>query len=360
MRKIIIVLLLAAFMMNMLWGCQKPSDFDDMDTESTDERFIYSSRMYGILIRYDIIDKKAVIACPDPLCKHRKDCPVTNIYTSYVSKDYIMYGKLEDGLLSGKTIYCYDLKNGTIVKVLECPRYQDITFIQDAAYFSASHVTYNADGSSQGEVWDVYRYNLSSHELIKLNDEDLVSEVCVENYTKDQIVWFDFHKMTGFDYFSTDYDFHNIAPANRNLKIENYDYEISSYYGEDGALLYGISRMESSTGVSEEVLKGVASYRLDNIDDPRGIVYNTYQNDDGRTIFYKQLSDLTVKELCRIPDDYSLSGDEIYPNIGTTLYAGGYIGIYVLSKDAEHSEYHSGNTMLFVNIKTGDTFVLAP
>ena len=96
------------------------------------------------------------------------------------------------------------------------------------------------------------------------------------------------------------------------------------------------------------------------MDDPKGVVYNTYENDDGRTIYYKSLSDLSVKELCRIPDEYALTSDLVYPNIGTTLYAGGYIGIYASQKDADHSEAHNGNTMLFVNIDTGDTFVLTP
>ena len=105
--------------MSILCSCNQSSDLD-MNFANPEERFIYSYRNYGTLIRYDIIDKKATIACPDPLCEHGKDCPVTNIFTAYVSKDYIMYGKLENGLLGGYTIYCYDLINGIVSKILEC------------------------------------------------------------------------------------------------------------------------------------------------------------------------------------------------------------------------------------------------
>ena len=352
-------ILLIFLIICMLAGCTK-APAPELEMEPTEERFVYSYRDYGTLIRYDIIDKKATIACPDPLCEHGKDCPVTNIFTAYVSKDYIMYGKLENGLLGGYTIYCYDLTNGVVSKVLECPRYQDIVFIKDAAYFSASRVEYNADGSPDGEVWDVYRYTMASQDLAKLNTESLVSEVSVNRYTDDQIVWWDIHEFSGSSYFSTDYDFQNLTPANGDSIIGDYTYHFAYHYGEDGSLKHDITRTVMSTGTTENVVTGGASYRLDNIDNPKGVVYNTYENDDGRTIYYKSLSDLNEKVLCRIPDEYALSGDEVYPNAGTALYAGGYIGIYVYPKDADHSEYHSGDTMLFVHIDTGDMFVLSP
>ena len=359
MKKKILFIILLSFIMSILCSCNQSSDLD-MNFANPEERFIYSYRNYGTLIRYDIIDKKATIACPDPLCEHGKDCPVTNIFTAYVSKDYIMYGKLENGLLGGYTIYCYDLTNGVVSKVLECPRYQDIVFIKDAAYFSASRVEYNEDGSPDGEVWDVYRYTMASQDLAKLNAESLVSEVLVDHYSEDQIVWWDIHEFSGSSYFSTDYDFQNLTPANGDSIIGDYTYHFAYHYGEDGSLKHDITRTEMSTGTIENVVTGGASYRLDNIDNPKGVVYNTYENDDGRTIYYKSLSDLNEKVLCRIPDEYALSGDEVYPNAGTTLYAGGYIGIYVYPKDADHSEYHSGDTMLFVHIDTGDMFVLSP
>lgn len=357
MRRTFTLLLLALIILNILSGCVQPFD---VELDVSGERFLYSCRMYGKIIRYDVVDKKAVLACPDPLCKHRKDCPVTNVFTAYVSDNYIMYGKLYNGLLGGYTILCYDLKAGKISKVLECPEYQEIAFINESAYFSASHVEYNDDGSPKGQVWDVYKYTMSSNDLIKLNEEGLMGPISVADYTEDKIVWFKFQNVSGDGYFSTDYNFKNQSAERNDWILGNYAYDFIFDHNSDSSFLMNIQREEITTGKVENVITGALSYRLDNINNPKGIVYNTHHNDDGRSIYYTNLSDLDTKIIGTIPEGYSLTGEALFPNFGTTLYINGYIGVYVKKDTADHSEEHNGNTMFFVNIKNGDNFILAP
>ncbi len=361
MRKVITILFLVLLMITVLCGCDNNTKHpDDPDLfGNTEDRFVYVAKMYGKLIRYDVVDKKAVIACPDPLCRHDTiSCLATNIYTAYVGHDYIMYGRLEDGLLGGYTIYCYDLKGGTISKVLDCPGYQEIKFINNAAYFSASHVEYDDDGKPKGAVWDVYRYTMASKELVKINDESLGSAVNVQSYTKDQILWCD-HEGAG-SYFTTDYNYKDQAPATYELKTGNYVYDIKPNHKDDGSFTYTIYRKETNTDNWEEVVAGIFSYRLDNMDDPKGIVYNINEKGEWNSIYYKQLSDLSTRKIGTVPKGYTLTNEGVYPEIGTTFYASGYIGIYVSKDNADHSESHNGNTVWFVNIDNGDNFIVTP
>lgn len=364
MAKKITVFIFILLMVLILGGCKKKPNLD-INMEFTGDRFVYAAKMYGKLIRYDVVDKKAVVACPDPLCGHdTKSCLATNIFTAYVGNDYIMYGRLENGILGGNTIYCFDLKNGTISKVLDCPRYQEIGFIDGDAYFSASHVEYDDDGKPKGEVWDVYRYSMASKELIIINDESLGSGVKVEDHTENRIVWFDYEASDC--YFSTDYNFKNRAPETYELKTGNYIYDIKTNYHEDGSFTHSIYRKEIDTGKEidtdnwEEVVSGIFSYRLDNMDDPMGIVYNINVDDEWNSIYYKQLSDLSTRKIGTVPKGYTLTSDGVYPEIGTTFYTNGYIGIYVYKTGADHSEAHNGNTVWFINKDTGDNFLVTP
>ena len=156
MRKIISLLIVLTLL--MLSGCKNTPDTSWVPEGEETERFVYSSRMYGQLIRYDIIDRKATIACPDPMCKHGSDCLVTNIFASYVGDGYILYVRMQNGLLSGMSMYSLNLNNGSITKIVDCPRFQRVTFINDFAVFTGSRVIYNDDVSVKGQVWDVYKY----------------------------------------------------------------------------------------------------------------------------------------------------------------------------------------------------------
>lgn len=46
--------------------------------------------------------------------------------------------------------------------------------------------------------------------------------------------------------------------------------------------------------------------------------------------------------------------------MGTSLYANGYVGVYVTYSGHEHADAHNDNTMFFVNIETGDNFIISP
>lgn len=359
MKKFLTLLLVVA--MVVLSGCKEDTSNTWVPEEFNSERFIYSSRMYGQLMRYDIVDRKATIACPDPMCKHGANCLVTNIKFSYVGNDHILYGRMENGVLGGYTMYSLDLKEGRIVKILDCPRFQDITFIEDFAIFTASHVVYNEDGSVKGEVWDVYKFFLERNELIKINSESLNGELVVYDFNDESILWLDYYGYSGYSFFKTDYDFNNMTPSDYYIRIKQYDYLITNDYAEDGTITFNISRKNVNNGVIEQLLTDVTSYRLDNSDDPKGIVYNSYTEDGGKDVIrYIDLSDLSTKKLTDLPKGYTFTEDIVFPNTGTSLYANGYVGVYVTYSNHEHSDSHNSNTMFFVNIYTGDSFIISP
>lgn len=360
MKRFILVLLIIASI--ILSGCNDEPDTSWMIEGGETDRFIYSSRMYGQLIRYDVVDQKATVACPDPMCEHGSDCLATNIFASYVGEEYIVCVRLNNGILGGNTMYSLDLKTGSYTKVMECPRFQQVAFINDFALFSGSRVIYNEDGSVKGEVWDVYKYYMGKNELIKINKESLNDGLYVANYTDDRIIWCDLYRNSGYDYFETDYNFENLTPCENNLCIGEYEYEIDSDYAEDGSITFDISRKHIKTGDTEVLLSNITSYRLDNINDPKGIVYNSFIEDKNKFVIrYISLGDLSVKKLAGLPRGYTYNGSElVFPNIGTSLYANGYVGVYVTSSDHDLSDGHNSNTMFFVNIENGENFVINP
>lgn len=359
MKKVLVLILsIVAIVMS---GCSQQDDISWIPEELDSERFVYSSRMYGQLIRYDIVEKKATVACPDPMCKHESDCLVTNIMFSYVGDGYVIYGRMDNGILGGYSMYSFDLKGGVITKILECPRFQSVTFIQDFAIFTASRVVYDEDGRAKGEVWDVYKYYMDRNELITINREGLNGELTVVDYTDENIIWLDYYASSGYSCFKTDYNFDNMTPTDYITRIDQYDYEITDSYSDDGSLTFNISRKNINNGVIEQLLTDVTSYRLDNTNEPRGIVYNSYTEDGGNDVIrYIDLTDLTKKKLADLPQGYTFTDDIVFPNTGTSLYANGYVGIYVTYSDHGHADAHNSNTVFFVNIDSGDSFIITP
>ena len=91
MKKIISAFLLFAILTLMLGltSCSGNTDHDrPKPSDFVNERFIY--RMdNGTLKRYDLVNKTISVACPDPLCEHGDDCPVTNISGYTVTDKYV-------------------------------------------------------------------------------------------------------------------------------------------------------------------------------------------------------------------------------------------------------------------------------
>lgn len=353
-----LIFLVTSILLVFLTGCNNFSkDIWTPDDDIEDTRFIYSYNMYGKLMRYDIVDKKAVVACPDPMCDHTtKSCMVSNLFTAYQGKDCFILGRFENGALGGNTLYYYNIKSGEIIKILDCPRYQEVGFIDDFALFSASHAIYNDDGSPNGEVWDVYKYVMSTNTLTKINKESLNYPIAVESYTSDAILWFDYDAHAEMTYFTTDYNFENKQNSECILPIGDYVYNIDTVYANDHSYTFEITRENSESGEKQEVIADIWSYRLDNINDPHGIVY-TLENDNS-AIYYVSFSDLSRKKLCDIPKGYKMGHNLAFPDSGVSLYAGGYVGIHIAKENADHSESEKSNIMLFVNVDNLDSFII--
>ena len=173
MKKVLLSLFLVLSLI-ICCGCSddKPPVIDN-DENFGEQRFLYAATWGGRLIRYDVVDKKATVACPDPQCNHDDNCLVTKIDRLTVSDDYLLYVR---GEFAGD-IYCYDIKAGKIDKIHSAAQSSALYLINDTVFFSASQYEYNEDGSLKSEVWNVYKYDIVSKNLAKINDTPIAASV---------------------------------------------------------------------------------------------------------------------------------------------------------------------------------------
>lgn len=349
MKKIVIALIVIITLLTLL-GCSSEYKIIEGDTN-----FIYSAHWQGQLIKYDLANKKATIACPDPMCEHGEDCLVSNVSDDIcVSEDYIMF---KSGAWA-QALYCYDLKKGVIEKVMDYTSCQSVGIYDNFAFFSAAHMIYDDEGKPIRKEWYPYKYDMAKKKLTKLSDKPLNTEKGILPFGIDdnKILWRDGNGET----FATDFNFNEKSWEYTPMLIGDYIYSNNAEYQEDGSFYWNFSRTHISDGTVEEVIHAAFSYRLDNDDNPTGILFNTFHNgSDGNTLYRVKFDDLSVEELCDIPDGYLLS--ELYTAFGSRLYSGDYVGVYVHPENAEESNFENlGDTMLFVNVKTKEYFILAP
>lgn len=349
MKKVLLSLFLILSLI-ICCGCSddKPPVIDN-DENFGEQRFLYATTWGGRLIRYDVVDKKATVACPNPQCNHDGNCLVTKIDRLTVSDDYLLYVR---GEFAGD-IYCYDIKAGKIDKIHSAAQSSALYLINKTVFFSASQYEYNEDGSLKSEVWNVYKYDIVSENLTKINDTPIAASVRVIRHTDDTIIW----RGEGTIRFSTDYDFNVIEenlPSQPQV-VGEYIYRAGSHY-HDGNYIYKMDRSNDSGDITETIQDGMLSFRWDNPDDPERLIYYPLAE---KAIYSIDLDTLENKKLCDIPNGISLT--DIFVVEGNDYRVGNYIALYVHNSGEEDEESKlTSESLMFVDVTTGEYFIITP
>lgn len=346
MKKVILVISFL-ILLGACYGCS--NEYQPIVEAREEECFLYAATWGGKIIRYDVLAKKASVACPDPQCAHGKDCLVTLIDRLTVSDDYLLYVR---GEMSGDA-YCYNLRSGTIDKIISAAQASTLYLIDKTVYFSASQYEYNDDGSLRGEVWNVYKYVINSKQLTKISDEALATSVRVTRHTEDTLIW------RGDDNtrFSSDYDFKNIVNnlPSQPQTFDGYVYNAETH-NHDGMYIYKVVRNSILNSTMETVQDGILSFRWDNPDSPKRLIYMPLGEE---ALYSVDLATLKKQKLCDIPNGISIT--DIFAVEGNDYVVGDYIAFYVHNASEEDEEAKlTSESLMFVNVTSGEFFIITP
>ncbi len=344
----------------------------NIESEET-SRFIYTVEGKK-LVRYDVVERKEIVACPDPLCNHdTEDCLVSDIYLIRVTDDYIAYVKeKEDGLLYDLCLY--DLSAGTIDVIMSDMSqiyYPWITTDNSYVIYDGAYLIFNEAGTeSIGEFWYVYRYNIETKELETLNNgEEVIAGYSVVDEEDGRLIW---HSLLDATYFSTDYDFENMESIESRCDIVGSYYFNGSIEWNDYDDFYRIVYLEDiKTGETTLISDNISEIRRDSNSSPKGLAYAMFDYNEEygynakSEIWYFDLETMEsrmlidVKDISDEFDTFRITSHEGYDD-----YASGYmmisIGHTVIKTDKDGDEYMSANYThnLFINPETGDWFIM--
>ncbi|MBQ8862424.1 MAG: hypothetical protein IJ021_06780 [Clostridia bacterium] len=252
MKKIISLILITLLMFSFV-SCKDNNEI----SEYKNDRYIYAivptTEGYKTLIKFDVVEKTAVTACPDPLCEHGRSCPVSGMSNCSVTDNCIY---IERGDIStGKSVYVYDLAKNEISLFVKC---KQISTPQKGpnglVYFTISQIEYNDEGLAEKEIFHLYCRNEKTGELKRLTTEPLAGFAHLPNYAEDKLIW----TLSGEPgYWSTDIDFQNRQPY--EIPRADYMFEFDTIY--TNTLRHEVYRINNITGEKSLIFKDAASFR---------------------------------------------------------------------------------------------------
>lgn len=356
MKKIIILILCICTI--LLSSCNKSKGASEQTNNGNDihGEMLYYATWNDRIVRFDIMNKRASVACPDPLCDHKDiDCPVMAIDKLSVQGNYLYFVKGNTNI--DFKVYCYDLLNGIIYEITECVDSTVPIMINEKSYFCAAYYEYDDDGNVIRELWDMYRYNPITKELNKLSTDPWPGMIYLDSYDESRITW---NCDTGGDplYFSTDYDFMNILYidySDMDFSLDAGDYSIEGQIVWDaGTWSETLFKVDKTTGERSMIIDGVATSRYCEIGDTFGYLYNTYfHSNDGNTLYFLDCSTFSIRKIATVPDGYSIV--DVFVEYGNEMQCGDYVGIRVTNIE---SDVYS-NSMWIINLRTGENFVIS-
>ncbi|MBQ8403425.1 MAG: hypothetical protein IJX55_03245, partial [Clostridia bacterium] len=256
MKKIISLILVTLLMFSFV-SCKDSNEL----SEYKNDRYIYqlvpSSDGKSIIVKFDVIEKTAVPACPDPLCEHKSGCPVYGVTNIYVTKNCI-YIERGDGYKSA-SLYVYDLRTNEIEFLMDGTQLSSVeTGLNNVAYFTMGEMEYNDNGEAVKEIFHLYRRNEMTGELKRLNTEPLAGFADLIDYNNDTLVWI----LDGYQgYQATDFDFQNIRPYEFPKDEITFKYE--TIY--TGGLRHELYRINNITGDKSLIFEDALSFRYCNV-----------------------------------------------------------------------------------------------
>ena len=327
----------------------------------------------GLLKRYDLVEKKASIVCPDPLCEHGEGCFARGIVGYTVTDKYLF---LERGsAFDGITLYIYDIGNNTSEPLIGGTQLGEVFMAGKYAFFSIGNYEYTDTGELIGEFFYAYRYDTVKKKLEQVGDEPVNGYIRMIHYSDSEIYWSDSAGL-----YITDYDFVKIRDwsykerdefvASKNTKNGN---RVDSEYGvypesnlPVGGSLHLITLYNENKGEKREFYSN--GFRFTNQKTREGFIYRpaeyVVQSVDGRDMLmlkienklvYVNLYDPSETMEWEIPKNVSLY---VTASAGTCWYVGDYTTFEIYIYEAENGKECLYAGLYVINLKTGEAFTI--
>ena len=328
--------------------------------EYKNDRYIYqlvpSANGKNIIVKFDVIEKTAVPACPDPLCEHKNGCPVYGVDEIYVTKNciYIQKGNIFNGI----KIYVYDLSSNTISFLKDVRQISDPIEVENGiVYFTMSQIEYDQNGEAKAEIFHLYKRNELTREFTKVSDEALSGFAILKYYDDEKLVW-SFVGEKG--YYSTDYNFKNKQPYEFPQKDVSIDFD--TIY--TGSLRHNMYEINNLTGEKIYIFKDAISFNYIDRRESNIVLYMPSKEViDGEDIKYLPTRNIVctnIENKCEIhtweiPDGIMIS--HLYSEIANRREIGNYIGIECYSSETdEKGNLYQLHGIFVVNPTTKEAF----
>ena len=379
MKKIISAFLLFAILTLMLGltSCSGNTDYDrPKPSDFVNERFIY--RMdNGTLKRYDLVNKTISVACPDPLCEHGDDCPVTNISGYTVTDKYVF---LERGFGGKRSMMLsvYDIEKNTIEPLVEGTQIGYVYMAEEYAFFSIGRFVYDDNGDVNKEVYDVYRYDTLNKKLEKISDEPIAGQLKIVKYENGKIYWQEVGVNIAFDYYITDFDYKNREEwgtlkykeyCNIKNSVNGYSLEMD-FVRPDNSLGSGrrVYFVNSETNDIKVLAECVYGARWADLDNRNAIIYQPAKfvpeeingaeklvlKIENKIVHVNAYDFSDVKEWS-LPEGISV---DVNGMTGEQYNVGNYIGFGATFSYRENEKEYYSHGLFIINTKSGESFAI--
>lgn len=335
------------------------------------DRFMYTMEKTGYgemtLFKYDIMEKEASVACPDPLCEHDENCLVTGIQGFTVTDEYVYLYRGE--LMKNIDVYVYDLSKNKIEFLISGSQVSSVYEAKDYAYFTLGEWVYNEEGELESQAFNQYRYCPKTKELKLLSEESLSGFANMQYHDDEKIIWY----ALGEGYFSTDYDFKNKQEMELPSVVSDlYDFkpERISDYGTTTRTMY---RTNKETGEKVALFENADSFRWTDLDEMKSFLYIPTEivlkkDDNGNEIYVRQQIDKisyvdafdeTITMTWDIPSNVLVAN--IWAEASNQKQIDAYIGMdaTIITYDDNGNELYREVGVFIINYETGESFSIA-
>ncbi|MBQ7291014.1 MAG: hypothetical protein IJW76_04720 [Clostridia bacterium] len=307
MKKIISLILITLLMFSFV-SCKDNNEI----SEYKNDRYIYGMvpmpEGYATIMKFDIIEKTAVPACPDPLCDHGRSCPVSGI-TDFSATKNCIYIKRGD-VSTGTRLYVYDLRTNKIELLMKGTQFSSVEVgPTNFVYFTMGEMEYNDAGEAVKENFHLYRRNEITGELKRLTTEPLAGFADLIDYNNDTFVWI-LRGKQGWQ--ASDSNFQNIRPY--EFPKEEFTFDSETIY--TGGIRHELYRINNITGEKNLIFKDALSFRYCNVRPISGGTLHIPSINAGteekphyiseHKIIYTDLYDTSITHTWEIPEDISV------------------------------------------------------
>ena len=353
--------------------------------------YFYSDK---IRQRFDLETRRTSVVCPDPLCEHNDDsCFAYNKIKFFDFGEHVY--AMDNGMAK---LYMYDLARGETKMIYDAStsygpydwEFGDISDVYEYggyAFFFAQEYEFVQNENGDEEMlteWSLYRYDIKNDKVDELTDSPSDGFGQVIDVRDGRLVWeFDIESEHNRVLFSTDLDYSDRKDEQYDgALIDGFAYTrecIWGFYNQKTKTHYDniwnkLTRTNIETGLSEAIVEHAYSLSLQSWLPDASIVNDGFYYTDvvfdaeeenyvsGNTIYHSTV-DGETEVFYEAPDGFEI--DSIFGMESEWLYIRCHYTAdeyddYVIDEEGG-SEYKSTKATayyyLFINIKTGETFM---